>query len=282
MLGKIGVGPQYPVRIMGIINASAESFYKESVREGADEIKKEAAAMAEAGADYIDIGGMSTAPYLDAMVPEAVEFGRVQTAILAVSDACELPISVDTVRSGVARMALESGATILNDVSGFTHDPKMPDVISRYSPDIVLCAHSEQRRAGDEQDTAMLLAGMLGAAKKYGADVSRTVVDPAIGFFRNADNPLCTRIDRDWALRDACMIRHLRSIAGGMPALVSASNKSFIGKMLDGRPPEGRLYGSLAAEAMAVAGGADIIRTHNVSQSRDAVRVASAIAGRHA
>lgn len=280
MLGDINVGTSYPVRVMGIINASPESFYKKSIRKTTDDIKKEATTMEKNGADYIDIGGMSTAPYLDTTISEETEKKRIQMAVQAVSEVCDIPISVDTVRSGVAQVAMEAGATILNDVTGFNYDKKMPDIISRYSPDIILCAYSKRKSTGTIHDTADILNDTIQNAQKYGADTSRMVIDPAIGFFRNTDSPWCTQIDGNWYKRDINTIRHLQKLTKSMPVLISVSNKSFIGKILDGRDADGRLYGSLAAEAMSVVNGADIIRTHNVAQSRDAIRVASAIVGR--
>lgn len=277
MLGGINVGCPHPVRVMGIINASPESFYKKSIKSGAGDIKKEAKLMEECGAAYIDVGGMSTAPYVDGLVSEETEKRRMQNAIEAISEVSSLPISVDTIRSGVAQAAIESGATILNDVTGFNYDKKMLNVISRYSPDIVLCAHSNQKSTGTVQDTAKILEHTMQKIQRYGADKTRMVIDPCIGFFRDSGSPWCTRIDHSWVQRDIDMIQHLRQITGDMPILVSVSNKSFIGSILDDRGADGRLYGSIAAEVMSVASGADIIRTHNVQQSLDGIKVASAI-----
>ena len=277
MLGGVNVGHSHPVRVMGIINASPESFYKKSIKKRADDIKKEAKLMEEDGARYIDVGGMSTAPYIDSMVSEETEKRRIRNAIKAISEVSRLPISVDTIRSGVAQAAIESGATILNDVTGFNYDKKMLNVISRYSPDIVLCAHSNQKSMGTAQDTAKILENTMQKVQRYGADKTRMVIDPCIGFFRDSDSPWCTQIDYSWVQRDIDIIQHLRQITEDMPILVSVSNKSFIGNILDDRSADGRLYGSIAAEVMSVVSGADIIRTHNVQQSLDAIRVASVI-----
>lgn len=277
MLGGVNVGYSHPVRVMGIINASPESFYKKSIKSRADDIKKEIKLIEEGGARYIDVGGMSTAPYIDSMVSEETEKRRIQNAIKAISEVSRLPISVDTIRSGVAQAAIESGATILNDVTGFNYDKKMLNVISRYSPDIVLCAHSSQKSIGTAQDTAKILEHTIQKVQRYGADKTRMVIDPCIGFFRDSDSPWCTQIDYSWVQRDIDIIQHLRQITEDMPILVSVSNKSFIGSILDDRSADGRLYGSIAAEVMSVVSGADIIRTHNVQQSLDAIRVASAI-----
>ena len=281
MIGGLAAGPGCPVRIMGIINTSPESFHKSSVSISRDMVAGAAARMAENGADYIDVGGMSTAPYLDTWVSEDVERERVVSGVNAVAESCGLPVSVDTCRSGVAAAAMDAGASILNDVTGLMYDPDMRSVISKYDPSVVLCAHDPGTRTGDAADTAAILSGAVRRALEYGADPDKLAVDPAIGFFRDGGREgLHTRIRGDWARRDAAILGRLREVGGGLPVLVSASNKSFIGRMLDGREPGGRMFGSLAAEALAVAGGADIIRTHNVAESRDAVRVASAVMGR--
>lgn len=280
LAGK-AVGGSHPPRIMGIINASPESFHKSSVRESRESIGKAAALMEEAGADYIDVGGMSTAPYLDTAVPEGTELERIRVAVAAVTDACGLPVSVDTCRSSVAAEALDMGASILNDVTGLEHDPGMAGVVSRFDPSLVLCAHSRLSSTGSPAETAKLLSKIVDTAVSYGGDPDRMAVDPAIGFFRDAGGGHAhTRMDGDWAARDLSILASLGEVGGGMPVLVSVSNKSFIGRVLDREDPTERMYGSLAAEAAAVLGGADIIRTHNVPESRDTALVAARIAGR--
>lgn len=280
LAGK-AVGGNRPPRIMGIINASPESFHKVSVRESQESIGEAAALMEEAGADYVDVGGVSTAPYLDTAVPERTELERVRVAVAAVTGACGLPVSVDTCRSAVAAEALDMGASILNDVTGLEHDPGMAGVISRFDPSLVLCAHSSLPSDGSPADTARLLSGIIETAVSYGGDRDRMAVDPAIGFFRDAGGGHArTPMDGDWAVRDLSILAGLDEVGGGLPVLVSVSNKSFIGRVLDRKDSAGRLYGSLAAEAAAVLGGADIIRTHNVPESRDAALVAAGIAGR--
>lgn len=272
------MGKGFPPRIMGIVNASPESFLKSSVRDTRDAVREAAASMEEEGADYIDVGGASTAPYLDVDVSAKVELERMTRAMRALTGATNLPISVDTQNSIVASRAMDMGATILNDVTGLAGDPGMGGVISKYDPSMVLCAHGTGARRGDPQETARMLERAVNAARGMGGDPDRMVVDPAIGFFREwGTGDAHTPTPRDWAARDLEVLARLGEVAGGMPVLVSVSNKSFIGRLLGGREPGGRLHGSLAAEAAAVMGGADIIRTHNVGESRDAALVAAAI-----
>ena len=274
-LGGKAVGMEHPVRIMGIINASPESFHKSSIRESAESVADAAAAMERQGADYIDIGGMSTAPYLDTIIDERTEMRRVRMALQAASQSCSLPISVDTSRAAVAKMALQAGARILNDVTGLLYDPRMGEVVSRYLPDLVLCAYGTKGATGTAQDTADTLSRIVQRASEYGTTPDRMVVDPAIGFFRRSGTgDRYTRIQSSHTRRDISVLADLRTISDVWPTLVSASNKSFIGETL--RHTDTRLYGSLAAETIAVMGGASIIRTHNVSASRDAIRMAEA------
>ncbi len=283
-LGGVPVGGGSPVRVMGILNASPESFYKKSVMASPARMRSAAARMEMEGADFVDVGGASTAPYLPTAVPERTEAARVLKAVRAVQDATNLPVSVDTCRASVARAALECGAEILNDVTGLKFDAGMRGVVSEFGPSLVLCAYGAGRAAGDPAGSARaLLRQSVSIARGCGVPSSRIVLDPAIGFFRRAGSGgAFTRTGSDWADRDVRVISRLRSIGRGRPVLVSVSNKSFLGRILGRDAPEDRLFGSVAAEAVSVVNGADVVRTHNVAQTRDAVAVASRLSGRAA
>jgi len=273
-LGSVPVGGSNPVRIMGIINTSPESFYKKSIALG-QQIVAVAKKMEEQGADFVDVGGMSTAPYLETMVSESTESQRVTDAIKIIKKVTNLPISVDTCRASVARDALKEGAEILNDISGLKYDKSMLDVVSRFQPSLVLCAYSKKLVKGNNvAKTKELLRESLTLAKKAG--VSKNIVlDPAIGFFRRSGNgPFFTKINSDWVERDLLILQNLHLLKSSQPLLVSVSNKSFIGKLLKKEDPSDRLCGSLAAEVVAVLNGADIIRTHNVTETRQTVFLA--------
>lgn len=125
-LGGIPVGDGCPVRIMGIINVSPESFFKSSVVTTVDAIKSTAKRLDEEGADILDIGARSTAPYLETEISKSAEIDRMRHAVRAVRAVTEKPISVNTSNASVARIALEAGANILNDTSGMAHDVMMP------------------------------------------------------------------------------------------------------------------------------------------------------------
>ena len=137
-LASVSVGGTNPVRIMGILNTSPESFFKKSIKYG-EEIREAAKQMENEGADFIDVGGMSTAPYLSTLVSEKEETKRILEAIKHIQNVSNLPISVDTCRSSVANTALENGAQIINDISGLKYDKKMKDVIEKHHPSLILC-----------------------------------------------------------------------------------------------------------------------------------------------
>jgi len=272
-LGSVGVGGSNPVRIMGILNTSPESFYKKSIKTTKNSIAKAVRQMEIDGADFIDVGGMSTAPYLSTIVSEKVETKRVINAIKIIQKVSNLPISIDTCRSNVAYRALEEGAEILNDISGLKYDPKILDVILQFQPSLVICAYSKTRMMGNQVTIAKkLLKQSLTLAKAAKINTKNIVLDPAVGFFRKSGNgPFFTRINSDWMKRDLLILQNLRSIKGRDPLLVSVSNKSFIGKILNKKNTADRLSGSLAVEVLSVINGADIIRTHNVKETKKVV-----------
>ena len=272
-LGTVRVGSSSPVRIMGILNTSPESFYKKSISIGREKIIDAVSKMEGEGADFIDVGGMSTAPYLSTLVSEKTERDRVVKAIKIIQDATNLPISVDTCRSIVAKEALELGVEIINDVTGLKYDPSMPTIIERYCPSLILCAYNKKPISGNQiQVTKQLLKKSLDIAKSVKIPNSKIVLDPAIGFFRKkGKNSFFTKINSDWVQRDLLILKNLRVIKLNMPLLVSVSNKSFIGKILNKENPSNRLAGSLTAEMVCVLNGADIIRTHNVAETKEVI-----------
>jgi dihydropteroate synthase len=276
-IANVRVGGKNPVRIMGILNTSPESFYKKSVKTSKTYIKNMAKLMENQGADFIDVGGMSTAPYLSTIVSEKIESKRILNAIKIIQNFTNLPISVDTCRASVARDALENGVEIINDISGLKYDNKMQDVISDFSPSLILCAFDSKIVQGNPVTyTKKLLRDSLKIAKKSQIPSDKIVLDPAIGFFRKTGKgPFYTKIKSDWLERDLSILKNLNSVKQNYPILISVSNKSFIGKLLKKDNPSDRLFGSIAAETVSVMNGADIIRTHNVEATRDAITIAS-------
>ena len=271
-LAGLKVGTGFPVRIMGVINVSPESFYKGSVQNRRT-IQKAARAIEEAGADILDIGAMSSAPYLRTRVTEKEEAERLVWAVKAVRAACNLPISIDTSRPGPTLAGLNAGADILNDVTGLGGGEDMARA-ARSARGVILMAHPdalEHRATANPVATVRkILKDALRRAREAGVEERRLIIDPGIGFFRNAH--------LEWWQWDLAVLRELPKIAAlPAPVLVGVSRKSFISQILDGRPPDGRLAGSLGATVAAVFGGAAMVRTHDVLETRDAVRVAQAI-----
>ena len=275
-LGPIHVGNSNPVRIMGILNTSPESFYKKSISISKERIRDAVSRMEDEGADFIDIGGMSTAPYLSTMISEKTETSRIIKAVKIIQQISNLPISVDTSRATVAKEVLELGVDIINDVSGLKYDPMMPKTIEKYCPSLVLCAYSKKTITGNQiLKTKYLLKESLKIAKSANIPKSKIVLDPAIGFFRKEGmGSLFTKINSDHVQRDLLILKNLRSIKSDNPILVSVSNKSFIGKILKKKNPIDRVYGSIAAELVAIRNGVDIIRTHNVDKTKNAMTIA--------
>jgi len=275
-LGTITVGDSDPVRFMGILNTSRESFYKKSISISKQRISDAVYRMEAEGADFIDVGGMSTAPYLATMISEKTEIDRIMKAIKIIQQISNLPISVDTCRAGVAKGALELGVDIINDVTGLKYDPRMPKTIEKYCPSLVLCAYSKKIMTGNQlHNVKQLLNESLEIAKSVNIPKTKIVLDPAIGFFRKKGmGTFFTKINSDWFKRDLLILKNLKSIKSGRPILVSVSNKSFIGKILKKENPSDRLFGSLAAEVISVLNGANIIRTHNVGKSKEANAIA--------
>lgn len=273
VLGGVEVGDGLPVAVVGALNVSPESFYSGSVVRGRDELLTAGERMVEAGALIVDVGGMSTAPYLAGRISEAEEAERLGRAIEWLAAKLAVPISADTCRSGPARVALDAGARIINDVSGLTADPGLAPLVARTGVGLILMAGA--RRPVDAGARPMdvvtdLIEESLAVARRAGIDAGRIVVDPGIGFFRTADRP--------WHEWDAEVLGRLGALAPlGRPVCVGVSRKSFIGAIAGPAGPQERLPGSLAAAAIAVMNGAHVLRCHDVAETRQAVRVAEAI-----
>ena len=287
-LGKLPIGSGHPVRIMGVINASPESFYAGSIAD----VPERAVELADSWrgfVDLIDVGGMSTAPYKDTWVPAEEELRRVVPVVKALAQHVDIPISVDTYRPKVAEEALRAGASIVNDVTGLKLYPEMCKVVRDYGASLVLMAREREPRPGADPVDRLIsaLRESVEIALRCGVDPERIVVDPGIGFptLPPADAPYVMAgeyrhgdLQWPWWKWDLYVIKNLEKIGElGRPVLVGVSRKSFIRRILGARTPDEVLPGSLAAEALAVAHGADAIRTHNPKESRQAVKIAEAL-----
>lgn len=272
-LAGVELGKNYPVRILGVINVSPESFYPGSVPASTADLCERAHRMAAEGADLLDIGAMSTAPYKQTAITEDEETGRLVAAIQAVRSVVALPISADTSRVKVAQAALDAGARVINDITGLRGDPGMGELVAKRAEGLIVMASPRGHEPPEPVETVrQLLSDSLRMTWKAGIPPHRIVIDPGIGFFRSTGLP--------WDVWDCEVLRRLDELADlGQPIAVGVSRKSFLGKLLGKEKVEDRLAGSLAATVVAVLRGAHLIRTHDVAATRDAVRVAEALEG---
>ena len=264
-----------PVRIMGIINVSSESFYKNSIKTSIQEISKTAIQMQENGADIIDIGAMSTAPYLETLIPLEEEIRRLKPAIEAVKSSCKLPISIDTPRSAVAQEAIKYGIDAINDITGLKYDRNMGNLLSKSQLPVIIGAFggNQSSTLGRVPGTIEVLRQSLAIANKSKINENNIIIDPSVGFFRHeGKSPFYTMIrDIPWYIRDIEIISKLNKLKTfSKPICISVSRKSFIGNLLNLKV-EDRLIPSVVSELVAVLNGANLIRTHNVRETAQAL-----------
>lgn len=261
-IAGLKVGDAQPVRVMGVINLSRESFYKGSVISG-DSVLDAARRMIDDGADFIDVGARSTW-LLAPKISKEEERKRLIPALKLLKDIA-VSVSVDTMFADIAGEALDAGADIINDVSGFTVDAGMAYVAKEHGCPVILMASNKV--PGDPAGMEAIIESLgriINAAEEKGINPDNIIIDPAIGRWTPEKLP-----GYDYETIDN--IQRLRFF--GKPILAAISRKSFIGETLN-KPADERLYGSLAATAIAVRNGAHIIRTHDVAATVDAVRVA--------
>ena len=277
-IGRASIGRGLAAKVMGVINVSPESFYKGSVRTTDQEIAAAAREMQQGGAHIIDVGAMSTAPYLETIIPIEEEAKRMVRAIKIIKSACGLPISADTPRAAVAEQAIAAGADAINDVTGLKYDNKMAGIVAKAGVPVIVGAYSRSpATTGKMPGTVRALRESIALAKKAGVkeeEDGSIIVDPSIGFFREeGKNPFFTKmVDLPWYTRDIEVLSNLNKLAIlKKPVCVSVSRKSFIGHLLNLQNAEERLVPSVVCEAMAALSGASIIRTHNVKETVQAL-----------
>ena len=284
-IGKVLVGDNYPTRVMGIINTSPESFYKESIKTGAKEIVETAIEMQNSGADIIDIGSMSTVPYLQTIISIEEEIRRMKQAINIVRKNCNLPISIDTPRSRVAKEAIAFGANAINDITGLKYDKEMADIVSKSNLPVIVGAYNRNKslpKANLDKisGTIKLLKESITIAKSAGISNDNIIIDPSIGFFRvDGKNPFFTEMkDVPWYSRDIEVISKLNNIKKlSKPICISVSRKSYIGKLLK-LDAKDRLIPTLVCEVISTLNGANLIRTHNVRETVQALTMLKLLA----
>jgi dihydropteroate synthase len=250
--------------IMGAINLTPDSFSGDGVACDIEMALETAISMVEQGADIIDLGGESTRPGATAVSLDE-ELRRVIPAVEYIAGRVGVPISIDTYKGEVARQALESGASIINDVWGLKKDISLARLAKDYSASIILM---HNQHGVDYRDLVSdVMSGLMESvelALQCGVQRDSIILDPGIGFGKTAEHNLELLRRLDW-LKDL-----------GFPLLVGTSRKSTIGLVLD-LPVDQRLEGTAATVALAIAKGADIVRVHDVRQMSKVVRMSDAI-----
>ncbi len=257
--------------IMGILNVTPDSFSDGGLFIDVNSAIEHANKMIEDGADIIDIGGESTRPGAEA-VPVDVELNRVIPIISELSKSTDICISIDTYKSEVAKIAIDNGACMVNDISAMS-DPNMADVVAKSGVPIVL-----MHKKGNPKDMQIsphyeslieeiiqYLHNKIDVAERSGIASDKIIIDPGIGFGKTVAHNL-------EILRRLSEFKSL-----GKPILIGTSRKSFIGKTLNIDDPKDRIYGTSATVAIAIANGADIIRVHDVKQMKMVAQMTDAI-----
>ena len=260
--------------VMGVLNLTPDSFYDGGKNPSLSEALKKAERMVEEGADIIDVGGESTRP---GAVPLSVEeeMERILPVLREMGKRFSIPISVDTYKAETARAALGEGASIVNDVGGLHHDPAMARTVAEHQAGVVVMhMRGEPRTMQDAprydhvmEEIKTYLSEGIEKGIEAGIGKNSFLVDPGIGFGKTFSHNV-------EILKNLSFLLDLNK-----PILVGLSRKSFLGH-LSGLAVEDRLEGSLAASVIAVLNGANILRTHDVKETKRAVEVADLFKGR--
>lgn len=258
--------------IMAVLNVTPDSFSDGGQFNTVEAALQQAKHLVASGADILDIGGQSTRPNAgDTSVEE--ELQRVIPAIQAVRQELDIPISIDTTRSPVARAAIAAGADLVNDISGGTYDRDLLPTVAELKVPIVLMHIRGTPRTMQQQtnyqdligEICDFLASQIDAAVAAGIPQAHIAIDPGIGFAKTYAQNL-------EILRQLPAFKTLRC-----PLLVGTSRKSFIGHILNQPDPKQRVWGTAATCCAAIASGADILRVHDLPEMQDVCRVADAI-----
>ncbi len=260
--------------VMGVLNVTPDSFSDGGNFVQTDDAVAQGLALFEQGADIVDVGGETTRPGGLSGVSAEEEIRRVVPVLTALRERGAGPLSIDTTKAVVARAALDAGADLVNDVSGFTFDPALaPLVGERGVPAVIMHLRGDRGTMHGRHEYRDVMGEVMGelrlrlaAAEQAGVERAHILVDPGIGFAKDAPASLE-------------LLRRLPEMAElDCPVLVGPSRKSFIGKVLD-LPVGQRLLGTAAAVAACVLGGAQLVRVHDVAEMIQVVRVCDAIRG---
>lgn len=258
--------------VMGIINVTPDSFSDGGAFLDRDKAVEQGIRMAQDGADIIDVGGESTRPGAQP-VSDGEEIERIIPVIEAIVGQVDIPISVDTYKPAVARRAITAGASIINNIMGSNLEKEMAAAAAEFDVPLVLMhikgtPRSMQVNPVYEDVLGEIIATLgksIADAERYGVDPHKIIVDPGIGFGKTVRHNLE-------------ILKRLRELEVlGKPILVGPSRKSFIGATLGIPDPQERLMGTAAAVAVAIEGGADIVRVHDVKEIVQVVRLMNEI-----
>jgi dihydropteroate synthase len=251
--------------VMGVLNVTPDSFSDGGQFIAPEHALAQARRMISEGADIIDIGAESTRPYGAQPVSAEEELQRLRPVLGRVVG-LGAPVSIDSMKSAVVAWALGAGAAIANDVWGLQRDPDMAKVVAEHRAPVIVMHNRDRADATIDimQDIAAYFARSLDIAAQAGIAESQLVLDPGIGFGKTPEQ----------SLRVLARLDELRRF--GLPLLVGASRKRFISTVAPSQPDQ-RLGGSIAAHVAAARTGARMIRTHDVSETVQALRVAAAI-----
>jgi dihydropteroate synthase len=254
----------YPA-VMGVLNVTPDSFSDGGQFDTPERALAQARRMIAEGADIIDIGAESTRPYGAEPVSAEEERKRLQP-VLADVISLGVPVSIDSMKSSIVARALDAGATMANDVWGLQRDPGMAGLLAAHNSPIIVMHNRDRVDAGIDimKDIAAFFARSLEIAAKAGISPGNIVLDPGIGFGKTPEQSM------------TALARLNELSAFGLPLLVGASRKRFISSVVPSEPDQ-RLGGSIAAHVVAAKAGARIIRTHDVSETVQALHVAAAI-----
>ena len=261
--------------VMGVLNVTPDSFSDGGQFFSLAGALAHAEQMLDEGADIIDIGGESTRPGSN-FVSEEEELCRVIPVIERLAN-LSAPISIDTTKPEVARIALQAGAEIVNDISGLRFDPALAEVAVEAKAGVVLM-HSRGTPKDMQQMPPMknaikeVIAGLqesVALAQRMGVAHENIAIDPGIGFGKTVEQNLELIVGLD----------QLAQQFPGRPVLIGTSRKSFLGKLLNGAPADERLHGTTATMVAAVLNGAQIVRVHDVKSAVEALKIADAIRG---
>lgn len=259
--------------VMGVLNVTPDSFSDGGQFTSLNDALAHAEQMINEGADIIDIGGESTRPGSH-FVPEEEELCRVIPVIERLAN-LPVPISIDTTKAAVARVALQAGAEIVNDISGLRFEPAIAGVAAEAGAGLVLM-HSRgtpkdmQEISPMENAVTEVMAGLsdsVALAEGRGVARRNIAIDPGIGFGKTLEQNLE-------------LIANLDQLAhqfADMPVLIGTSRKSFLGKLLNSAPADERLHGTIASVVAAVLKGAHIVRVHDVKSAVEALKITDAI-----